>query len=227
MIPIKKNLILTPLVGMLILLMIPTVVMPRIFANGSGGGYDDGDGTSGNVAGIQSQFNTIETYVIRGAGFYLKAYSDILELLNRVEESDLKGMDFNEVQQISDRALMNMYNAIYTYYYLIRRAEMTPYNEAVIKKLTAFDYDGFVEKRGLNSVVFKMVEEYLQAGDITGMYKRIYLELTAIVQTLHYVRDELYLGKLPDLSNLWRLNEQCFQTLLFGQYMARVFYALL
>ena len=53
MIPIKKNLILTTLVGMLILLMIPTVVMPRIFANGSGGGFDDGDGTSGNVAGIQ------------------------------------------------------------------------------------------------------------------------------------------------------------------------------
>lgn len=227
MIPIKKNLILTPLVGLLILLMIPAVVFPRVLANGSGGGYDDGDGTSSNVAGIQSQFNTIETYVIKGAGFYLNAYSDILVLLNRVEESDLIGMDYNEGRQISERALGNMYNAIHTYYSLIRRAEMTPYNETVITKLMVFDYAGFQEKRGLNSALFKQVEEYLQKGDITGMYKYIYIELAAIAQVLQHIRDELTLGKLPELSVLWKLNERCTQTLLFGQYMSRVFYAIL
>lgn len=227
MIPIKKNLILTTLVGMLILLMIPAVVFPRILGNGSGSGYGGGDGTNSSVAGIQSQFNTIEMYVIKGAGFYLDAYSDILVLLNRVEESDLIGMDYNEGGQISERALDNMYNAIYTYYYLIRQAEMTPYNEAVIKKLMAFDYAGFMEKWGLNSVLFKKVEEYLHQGDITGMYKYIYIELAAIVPILQQIRDELYLGKLPELSILWELNERCSKTLLFGQYMSRVFYAIL
>ncbi len=226
MIPIKKNLILTTLVGMLILLMIPAVVFPRILGNGSGSGYG-GDGTSSNVAGTQSQLNTIEMYVIKGAGFYLDAYSDILVLLNRVEKSDLIGMDYSEGRQISERALDNMYNAIYTYYYLIRRAEMTPYNEAVITKLMVFDYAGFMEKWGLNSVLFKKVEEYLQKGDITGMYKYIYIELTAIVQILHHIRDELSLGKLPELSILWKLNERCSKTLLFGQYMSRVFYTIL
>jgi hypothetical protein len=227
MIPIKKNLFLTALVGMLILLVIPTVVFPRIWGNGAGGGYDGADGGSSNVAGIQSQFNTIETYVIRGAGFYLDAYSDILVLLNRIEESELSGMDYDEVRHISDRALMNMYNAIETYYYLIRRAEMTPYNEAVIMKLMAFDYAGFMEKRQLNSVLFNKVEEYLRKGDITGTFKYIYIELTAIVKMLHSIRNELYFGKIPELSNLWRLNELCSQTLLFGQYMSRVFYAIL
>ena len=227
MIPIKKNLILTPLVGMLILLMIPAVVFPRVLANGSGSGYGGGEGTSSNVAGSQSQFDTIEMYVIKGAGFYLNAYSDILVLLNRVEESDLIGMDYHEGRQISERALDNMYNAIYTYYYLIRRAEMTPYNETVITKLMAFDYVGFMEKWGLNSVLFKKVEEFLRKGDITGMYKYIYIELTAIVQILHHIRDELSLGKLPELSILWKLNERCSQTLLFGQYTSRVFYAVL
>lgn len=227
MIPIKKNLILTPLVGMLILLIIPTVVFPRIWGNGAGGGYGGPDGGSSNVAGIHSQTNTIEKYVIRGAGFYLDAYSDILELLNRIEESDLKGMDYDEVRNISDRALENMYNAMETYYYLIRRAEMSPYNETVITKLMAFDYAGFMEKWGLNSVLFKKVEKYLGIGDITGTFKYIYIELTAIVKMLHNIRNELYLGKIPELSNLWRLNELCSQTLLFGQYMSRVFYTIL
>jgi hypothetical protein len=227
MIPIKKNQNLTPLIGMLILLLIPAVVFPRVLANGSGGGYDDGDGTSSTVAGIQSQFNTIETYVIKGAGFYLNAYSDVLALLNRVEESDLIGMNYDEGRQISERALDNMYNAIHTYYYLIRRAEMTPYNEAVITKLMAFDYAGFMEKWGLNSAVFNQVEEYLQKGDITGMYKCIYIELAAITQMLQHIRDELSSGKLPEMSVLWKLNERCSQTLLFGQYMSRVFYTIL
>jgi len=226
MIPIKKNLILTALVGMLILFMIPTAVFPRIWGNGAGGGYDGADGGSSNAAGIQSQFNTIETYVIRGAGFYLEAYSDILLLLNRIEESELNGMDYDEVRQISDRALMNMYNSIETYYYLIRRAEMTPYNDAFITKLMAFDYAGFMEKRQLNSVLFTKVEEYLRKGDITGTFKYIYIELTAIVKMLHSIRNDLYFGKIPELSDLWRINELCSQTLLFGQYMSRVFYAM-
>ncbi|UCH95402.1 MAG: hypothetical protein JSV88_00770 [Candidatus Aminicenantes bacterium] len=226
MILIKKNRSLGVLVGALILLMIPTGLLARFMANGSGGGYVEGDKDSSGKAGFQCLVNPIERYVIEGAAYYLDAYSDVLAFLNRVEGSDLKAMDYEEAQQVLDRALGNMNNAAKAYYHLIRRAESTPYNETVISKLMDFDYTGFMQEWGLNSGVFKKVEEHLQTGNITGIYKQIYTEFTTITGELYSMREELSANKLPQLSDCWRLNECCSRTLLFGQYVSRVFYAI-
>ena len=227
MIPIKKNLILTILVGSLFLFMLPTGGFSRIAVNGSSGGYDEGVGSSSEGLAVQSSRNSLEMYVIEGAGYYLNAYSHILVFLNRVEESDLQGMDYYEAEQILDKALAQLGSAIKTYYYLIRRAEMTPYNSTVISKLMDFDYTGFMEKWNLNSEVFSQVEEFLKKGDITGMYRYMYDQFTTIAGILYSVRAEISMGKISELSVLWRLNEYCSQTLLFGQYVSRVFYAVL
>ena len=227
MIPIKKTLILTVLVGAMILFVTPANVFSRWMQNGAGGGYAEGDGTSGVQSGYLGIGDTIESYVIKGAGYYLDAYSDILSFLNRMELSDMQGIDYNESRQLLDRALNNMINALKTYERLIKKAEVTPYKEAVISKLMDFDYNGFMQERGLNSVIFGKVEDYLKRGDITGMLRQMYTEFAVIAGLLSSVRDELYLEKLPEMSKVWRLNERCSQTLLFGQYGSRVFYAVL
>ena len=157
----------------------------------------------------------------------MNAYSDILVFLNRMELSDLQGIDYRESQQLLDRALENMLNVLKTYERLINKAEVTPYKEAVISKLMDFDYNGFMQERGLNGVVFAEVEEYLKKGDITGILRQMYTEFTIIAGLLYSVRNELYFEKLPEMTNVWRLNERCTQTLLFGQYGSRVFYAVL
>ncbi|MGD2091396.1 MAG: hypothetical protein PVH61_34785 [Candidatus Aminicenantes bacterium] len=227
MIPIKKNLILMIFVGAMILIVTPTNVCSRWLQNGAGGGYDDGDGTSSVLSSSLSMSNTIEGYVIKGAGYYLDAYSDILVFLKRMELSDIQGMDYNESRQLLDRALDNMINALQTYERLIKKAEITPYKEAVISKLMDFDYNGFMEKRGLNSVIFAKVEDHLKRGDITGMLRQMHTEFAIIARLLSSVRDEIYVEKLPEVSIVWSLNERCSQTLLFGQYGSRVFYAVL
>ena len=226
MIPIKKNLILTIIVGAMILSATPAAVSARILQNGSGTGYQEGDGTSGLQSGYLGTGNAIEKYVIKGAGYYLDAYSDILVFLNRVEMSDIQGMNYNASRQILDRALGKMMNALKTYEYLIKRAEATPYNQAFISKLMDFDYNGFMQARGLNSAIFAKVEDLLKRGDITGLLRQTYTEFTVIFWLLRTVRDELNLEKLPEMSKVWRLNERCSQALLFGQYGAMVFYAL-
>ena len=227
MIPTKKVLNLTVLVGAIILLLTPTSMFPRVVHNGAGGGYEEGDGTSGTSASILSIEPTIEMYVITGAGYYLNAYSDILAVSNRVELSDLHGMDYNESRQILGRALDNMNNALKTYECLIKKAEVTPYNETVISKLMDFDYNGFMQKRALNSVIYAKVEEYLKKGDITGICRQMHTEFIVIIRLLYTMRAALYFEKLPEMSVIWRLNERCSQTLLFGQYASRVFYAVL
>lgn len=226
MIPINKNLMFKILVGTFILIMIPTSMYPRLFGNGSGGGYEGDDGGTSPLAEYKSSDISIEMQVIEGAGYYLNAYSEILAFLNRVEESDLKGMDYGEAQQILDCALDNMNNAVNTYYYLIQRAEMTPYNEIVISKLMDFNYNVFMQQWELNDTVFKKVADYLKRGDINGMYKYIYTEFTSITKMLQFAKYELVLGRMPTLSNLWRINEICTHTMLFGQYTSRVFYAI-
>jgi len=226
MIPIKKNLILTILVGAMILFVTPASGFSRWLNNTAGGGYDD-DGSSGVLSGYLGMNNTIERYVIKGAGYYLDAYSDILVFLNRMELSDLKGMDYNECRQLLDRALSNMINALKTYERLIKKAEVTPYKEAVIANLMAFDYNGFMQERGLNGVIFGKVEAHLEKGDITGLLRQMYTEFAVIARILGSVRNELYLGKLPEMSKVWALNERCSQALLLGQYGSRVFYAVL
>jgi hypothetical protein len=225
MIPIKKNLILTILVGAMILFVTPASVFSRWMQNGAGGGYEDGDGTSSILSGYLSLGDTIESYVIKGAGYYLDAYSDILVFLNRMELSNMHGIDYNESRQLLDRALDNMINALKTYECLIKKASMTPYKEAALSKLMDFDYNGFMQERGLNSVIFGKVEEHLKSGDITGMLRQTYSEFAVIAELLSSVRDELYLERLPEMIKVWKLNEQCSQTLLFGQYGSRVFYA--
>jgi len=225
MIPIKKNLILTILVGAMVLFVTPTNVLSRWVQNGAGGGYDEGSGTSSLQSGYLGVGNSIESLVIKGAGYYLDAYSDILVFLNRMELSDMQGMNYAETRQILDRALGNMLYALRTYEYLIKKAEATPYNQTATSKLMDFDYNGFMQMRGLNSVIFGKVEDLLKRGDITGLLRQTYTEFTVIYWLLSSVRDELNSDKLPEMSKVWRLNERCSQVLLFGQYGSMVFYS--
>jgi hypothetical protein len=58
------------------------------------------------------------------------------------------------------------------YYFMIKIAEVTPYNESVIAKLKSFDYDSFMYRINAAPGIFKEVSEYLKRGGVTGNYKR-------------------------------------------------------
>jgi len=105
-------------------------------------------------------------------------------------------------------------------------AEATPYNEDVIVKLAVFDYTGFMMEKGLNGNIFEEVEGYLVNGDITGVYKNISTRFKTIQDKISQIKSEINSGKIPGISQCWELSETCWQTLLFGQYVSRVFYAI-
>jgi hypothetical protein len=188
-----------------------------ICANGAGDGYIP-EKTNGT--------NVIETYVIEGAGYFLNANSSILLLLNKVEMAELKGADYSEFRTILDDAVYNMKEAKLTYDNLIKTAEATPYNQNVITILKTFNYDAFAENNGLNSLIFKVVENHLGSGDITGSFKKINTKFTKIIDMLAAMSETISSNQTPDISALWKLNQESSQTLLFGQYIAQVFYEL-
>ena len=122
--------------------------------------------------------------------------------------------------------MANITLARMTYDRLVGLAEATPYNQGVILKLKAFDYDGFMTQNGLNAVVFSKLRDYLEKGDITGTLKHTRDNLAALEAQLSSVVQKLSLHQLPELTMTWTLNETCAYTSLFGSYAARVFQSL-
>ena len=197
-----------------------------IWHNGAGSGYDSGGDDGDGVAGTTAISNVIEYYITLGAGFYLNSSTNFQEFLTMVEMQDIRGIDIFAMQKKAGNSLVNMKNAAYIYMLLVKQAEVTPYNEAVIAGLKDFDYHSFMLENSLNPVVFAEVAGYLQKGDITGLLKKVHNDLLQITAILKALNEELTLNRLPSLPDLWRLNETFSRVTLFGSYTARVFSAL-
>ena len=203
----------------IIIAVAPSNAFPIILCNGAGGGYGEAGGGESLIYGG----SLIENYIIAGAGYYLEAYSSILSFFNRVELAGENTRDFYQWQLILYKAITRVNQAEAAYDLLIREAETTPYNETVLLKLKNFDYARFRVDSKLKIEIFQEVETYLQPGDITGVFKRIRASLKEIHSRLKNIYEEVSLNKMPPLVSLWDLNELCSSTLLFGQYVTRVF----
>jgi hypothetical protein len=206
----------------IIVVLAQSNAFPIIMCNGAGGGYGAPSGGEGLVCDSSSS----ENYIKIGAGHYLEAYSSILSFFNRVELAGENNRDFYQWQLILYKAITQVNQAEAAYDLLIQEAEATPYNETVLLKLKNFDYARFRVAFGLKIEVFQEVETYLKSGDITGVFKRIRASFKEIHSRLETLYAEVTQNKMPALVSLWDLNELCSSTLLFGQYVSRVFYAL-
>ena len=217
--------------GTFILMMVNMNAFPYIYHNGSGGGYEEeGDNSiaTTHISFINTYecINTIDNFIIIGAGYYLKGNSHIQKFLNLVETHDLKYIDYNEVNQLVNIALENISLARETYYSLIKLAEMTPYKQEIILKLKGFDYESFMVNMELNVVVFNKLRGYLERGDITGTFKHTYSSQGVIEDLLKEIKNGIEFNRIPELSLLWKLNESCAESSLFGSYAARIFHAI-
>jgi len=93
-----------------------------VYANHSCLAYNDCDLPEGDrVVGPP-----IGGLIIDGAGYFLKSHAQVLMLLNKVELSELHGMDYAGMQALVKDALENMEKAGETYQSLIAAAKQTP-----------------------------------------------------------------------------------------------------
>ncbi len=210
------------------LMMATPAVYGYIACNGLGGGYCDPSSDPGcsDESSEKTGGATIESQVEEAGGSFLSSIHHIFALSNRVEMSNLNGVDLDEMQQITDNALVNIMNANAAYASLIRVQEATPYNREVIAKLNAFRYRRFRLEHGLNRVIFREVKGFLRNGDITGAFKRFHARCLRIEELMMAINNDVASGRLPELSSLWQVNEEASQALIFSQYITRVFYAL-
>ena len=140
-----------------------------------------------------------------------------------MELQDLQDINYACLQDIINSAVVNIEKAVETYSNLIKKAEVTPYDETVINKLMVFDYKGFSEENGLNSIIFAECEEFLKTGDITGLFREVHADLKDIAGVLEEIKEEISKNSVPKIPGLWKLNEKFAYTSIFGSYVARVF----
>lgn len=214
---IKNNLFFKTLIILLFILVIAIQAFPIIFANGSGGGYQTGEENLNGAA------NEIEALVIRGAGEYLQSYATTLMFFNQLEIQPLKGIDYASCRGILAGSISNLEQAMETYRLLIQRADSTPYNAAVLLRLRDFDYKGFMERNGFNGVIIEKARRHLMRGDITGFYKMIYTRMNRIKSLLQEINRDVCQNKMPPVITLWQLNRIYSNTLMAGQFVAKVF----
>ncbi len=213
-------------------LTITSMVFAYVQLNGSGGTYCEGNPPPPDCAGSTGDGKALLTeepigdLVVDGAAVYLNAYSGYLSFLNRVELSERNGLDYGEAGKMLDSVLEYVGTAKETYYRLVLKAESTPYSPAVSAQLAEFDYNGYSRAHRLDRDIFKDVERYLKNMDVTGTYIYTYLAVKEVEDMLLTVKWEVTLKNQPDLERLWIINEKLARTLIFGQYVARVFHAL-
>jgi hypothetical protein len=161
-------------------------------------------------------------YIVEGAGYFLDSHSSMQAFLNRVEMSDVKGVDYNELREILYNAIENMEKAREAYYNLKLKADNTPYKQVMIDKLLEFNYEGFKESNGLIPFIFERVKNYLSKGDVRGIYAEFVSNTEKILEKLYEIKISVDSDQFPDISNLWRINQVYSEYLLYGQYTSEV-----
>jgi len=210
----KKGLLSVVILGLLIGLVFCVNASAYIMAN-----YSDSIFTT---FGSREAVPEIKANIIESADYFLRSYSDFLVLLSRIERAELGDIDYNELTALFRSCVSKLENSKDVYTDLIGKAEITPYNEDVIKKLRRFDYAAYRGKNSLNPSTFKEVSAYMKKADIRGLYNQLLANVADILVHCDEIKTEINENRLPKISELWELNSLFSKALIFGQYTAMI-----
>lgn len=212
----KKPFFIKTVVVVFFLAALYTNIFGLMFANDSENSVKPPGNSGGGVSGLSS-------YVIEGAGSFFKSFADILQFSNEIEMAELEGLDYNELQALLNSAIVNLQDARQAYINLIMEADILPYNQEVIGKLLAFDYQGYQGKNNLNVSAFNAVIGFLKQGDVKGLYHKILADFEGMLQRLETVKEKTAANGFPEIPDLREVNQSYAACMLFGQYVAQVF----
>jgi len=170
----------------------------------------------------KSTVSPITNYIAIGAGYFLKAYSNTLQLMNKIELSGINGINTDEWNALSDKTLYNMTMAKETYMKLVKETESLPYNTSVLETLKQFNYDAFQSEISANKEIFDEVKAYLVKGDMKGVFVKILANTEKIEAVLTQVKEKIYDGVPAVVNDIYQVNQLFSSSLLFGQYVAQV-----
>jgi hypothetical protein len=219
---LREKKMLATMIMFIIIFIVGTIASyPYVIANAGEGAFSEPDGIQSVSTSV-----SIKTLIIQGAGYFLTGNSEYHQFLNRVETAaDPSNLDYDELNNILDRAIDAMASSLTTYGNLVNKANATPYNNDFIEKLVQFDYKRFRLERNLTGSPIDSLEDMLEEGDVRGVFTRLRTGAANILAVLNRVKSFIDARRFPVLYDLWRLNQSFSETMLFGQYAAEIFYS--
>jgi hypothetical protein len=172
---------------------------------------------------LNTSTSLIDQYIVEGAGYFLDSYSYTLQFMRKVELAGSRELNYPDLNQLLDSALLSMQNARDTYKLLKETADITPYNPVVIEALNNFDYDRYCEENGLNDEIFNRVKSYLVKGQVTGIYGKLLADMETMIVLMRSIKINIDNNLFPPVKAVRKLNQTYSTSLLFGQYVAAVF----
>jgi len=213
------------LTGMFLVLVLNFSLYGYITANYTENAFDEGNEDEAVTPPqvMTANASSLKALIANGAAYFLRSHARYLDFLNEIELSDIQDMNIGEMIADLLGARMEIIHANARYSDLVEKANQTPYRYETLIKLFFFDYYNFQAKRNLNPRVFREVINYLSYGDIRGVYSALYRRTSKILADLEKIAPAVMEGTLPDMRQMWSLNQYYAETLLFGQYVAEVF----
>jgi hypothetical protein len=169
---------------------------------------------------------TLRQLIADGGSHFFKSAGHINQFFSLVESSEITVSDYKGMQRTLNAAILNLEQARFTYLQLKNQAAVTPYNQEVISKLLNYDYDSFQQENDLFPVIFEKVKGFLAVGNVTGIYNEFHSYTSEILDLLSTLKKDIDSEIFPDISTLWSVNQKYSEFILFGQYVARVFYCI-
>jgi len=164
--------------------------------------------------------------IAAGAGYFLEAYAQTLLLMKQLEVPGAESMKDDTLPLPAGRALENLQQARDAYLRLKQTAAALPYNPAVLDALTRFDYDALQEAGDLEGEIYTRVKSYLSSGQIREIYDEIIARHHTLISLLEKIKSDIHQGVFPGERDVWQASQVFSRTLLFGQYVTRVFAAI-
>lgn len=211
-----KNSVIVSFLGIVLFLGLGSNVYGLVFANASEAAFEANDPAISEALNMQGD-------IVQGAEKFMTSYSQYLSFLSKVELTEIQEQSYEALNLPLESCYANLKLAESIYQSLNDKAAATPYKSEVLAKLSAFDYTGFCNREALNTAVFPQVESMLKAGDVRGIYTRLLQDMNLIVSQLETLKATIQSGQFPSLPTLWNTCQQYGQTMLYGQYVARVF----
>jgi hypothetical protein len=169
------------------------------------------------------QTKTIGSLVIQSAGYFLESQSSYLLFLNRIELSEISGIDYAELKALLNSTVDRLESSRKKYFELVNLAENTPMNQDIVWRLIFFDYGSFQRSNDLEPRIFRRVSWWLSMGDLRGAYCSFFNDVEKLLAKLRDIKLSIDNEKMPRISALWRINQKYCEMLLFGQYVTEIF----
>jgi hypothetical protein len=177
-----------------------------------------------NQSSIKSLSPSLGQLSIEAAGFFLESNSYYQSFLNKIELSEIYGVNDVELIELITRAYENLVIAHSIYYRVWQMSKNLERNMVVLDKLNKFDYRLFQKEKRLIPLIFIEVTKYLKKGNMPGAFEKIYNDTGEIIKMMVSLKSLMEANSVDiSISLCWEVNQRLLVSELFGQYISQVF----